>query len=373
MKILVLNAGSSSLKYRLFYEKKDVGGGIVESIGESGEAKDHMEALKLAETRLRSSGLIDRFDSLDAVGHRVVHGGDKFTEPVIVDTALIDALNGLKSLAPLHNPANIEGILTMQKIAPSVLQVAVFDTAFHQSMPKEAFLYAIPLELYQRYAIRRYGFHGISHSYVSKVAAGLLKKPLNRLNAITLHLGSGASVCAIKGGRSIDTSMGFTPLEGLVMGTRCGDLDPEIPLFLQKKGVDVEKILNEESGLKGLCGHSDMREVERLAEKKDKNAQMALELFARRVRKYIGAYFTLLKKVDALVFTAGIGENSTVIREMVCRGLNGLGIVLDMERNSRAETVISSDSSRTKIFVIHTDEELEIARQTEAFLSGNRL
>ncbi|BBG66118.1 acetate kinase [Hydrogenimonas sp.] len=374
MKVLVLNAGSSSLKYRLFVDEKQVAYGAVERIGESESGiKNHMEALKVVGKRLRSSGVVGSFDSLDAVGHRVVHGGEKFTDPVLVDEKVIEALRELIPLAPLHNPANIEGILTMRKIAPDVPQVAVFDTAFHQSMPKEAFLYAIPLELYSSYGIRRYGFHGTSHSYIFAEAAKLLGRPRESLNVITLHLGNGASACAIENGRSIDTSMGFTPLEGLVMGTRCGDLDPEIPLFLEEKGVDAGKILNKESGLKGLCGYNDMREVEKSAADKSAEAQTALKIYSRRVRKYIGAYFALLGRVDAVVFTAGIGENSPKIREMVCSGLENLGIELDMAKNRAGETDISKDTSRSRIFVIKTDEELQIARETEALLSDGRL
>ncbi len=372
MKILVLNAGSSSLKYKLFDGGKAVTGGEVERIGQSGGVKDHTEALAIAEKRLEKSGALLSFSSLDGVGHRVVHGGEKFTGPALVDDTLIERLKELIPLAPLHNPANIEGIVTMRRVVPHIPQVAVFDTAFHQSMPKEAFLYAIPLETYRRYGIRRYGFHGTSHHYVAKEAAKFLKKPLDELNIITLHIGNGASACAIEGGRSIDTSMGFTPLEGLVMGTRCGDLDPEIPLFLQKRGVDADALLNRESGLKGLCGESDMREVERLAAGGDQDAVTALELFARRIRKYIGAYAALLGRVDALVFTAGIGENSSVVRELSCMGLERFGIALDGGRNEEGRKEISAEGSSTKILVIPTDEELEIARETETLLNSLR-
>lgn len=373
MRVLVLNAGSSSLKYRLFDCEKEIGAGVVERIGEPGGVKDHMEALKIAQERLESDGALDSFDSLDAVGHRVVHGGERFTRPALVDEGLIEALEELVPLAPLHNPANIEGILTMRKIAPKTPQVAVFDTAFHQSMPKEAYLYAIPLEFYERYAIRRYGFHGASHAYVCKEAAKLLGRPPASLNMITLHLGNGASACAVEGGRSVDTSMGFTPLEGLVMGTRCGDIDPQIPLFLNEKGVDVQELLNRRSGLKGLCGHNDMREVLKLADEGCDDAKIALEIYTRRIRKYIGAYAALLGRVDALVFTAGIGEKSPEVRELSCRGLEGFGIEIDLSKNRAGETEISKEAGRVKIFVVKTDEELEIARQTEALLSDARL
>ncbi len=373
MKVLVLNAGSSSLKYRLFDAGREIGSGVIERIGEQGGVKDHMEALKIAQDRMGADGVLSSFDSLDAVGHRVVHGGEKFTQPAVVDDELIDVLKKLVPLAPLHNPANIEGILTMRKIAPKIPQVAVFDTAFHQSMPKESFLYAIPLELYDRYAIRRYGFHGTSHSYVCKEAAKLLGRPPESLNLITLHLGNGASACAVESGRSIDTSMGFTPLEGLVMGTRCGDIDPQIPLFLNGKGVDAEEVLNRRSGLKGLCGHNDMREVLKLADEGFADAKTALSIYTRRIRKYIGAYAALLGRVDAVVFTAGIGEKSPKVRELSCRGLEGFGIELDSTKNSTGEVEISIESGPVKIFVIKTDEELEIARQTEALLSDARL
>ncbi|WP_456403289.1 acetate/propionate family kinase [Hydrogenimonas sp.] len=373
MKILVLNAGSSSLKYAFFGGGRRLGGGVVERIGEKGGPKDHHEALGIAEKGLAKGALLNSFDELDAAGHRVVHGGERFTRPVRIDDAVIDAIRAVVPLAPLHNPANLEGIESMAAKVPSLPQVAVFDTAFHQTMAPEAYLYAIPRELYERYGIRRYGFHGTSHLHVAKRAAPILGRPLERLNLITLHLGNGASVCAIRNGRSIETSMGFTPLEGLVMGTRCGDLDPEIPLFLQRNGVDAEAVLNRRSGLKGLCGENDMRRIETMAESGDRRAREAMAIFARRVRKYIGAYSALLDGVDALVFTAGIGEHSARIRQMACRGLEHLGIELDEGRNEKGEETISTDRSRVGVLVLPTDEELEIARQTEAVLSRSRL
>lgn len=373
MKILVLNAGSSSLKYRLFSNREEAAGGVVERIGEPEGVKDHMEALKIAEREILSSGIVKRFGDLDGVGHRVVHGGERFSRAALIDSSVLEALKELVSLAPLHNRANIEGIETMKKLAPGVAQVAVFDTAFHQSLSEEAFLYAVPIEIYREFGVRRYGFHGTSHLYVAKEAAKLLGAPLKELNIITLHLGNGASACAIEGGRSVDTSMGFTPLEGLVMGTRCGDLDPHIPLFLQEKGLDAAKILNSESGLKGLCGRNDMREVERMAQEGDEKAILALKIFVRRVKKYIGAYSAILGRVDALVFTAGIGENSPLVRSLCCEGLEGLGFVLDEERNRNLRSVVSSQESSVKILVIQTDEELEIALQTEALLREDRL
>jgi len=370
VKTLVLNAGSSSLKYKLFIDGKDVAGGIVELVGGH---KEYKEALYEVERKILQSGRLDSFSSLDGVGHRVVHGGELFTFPTLVDESVVDRLRELIPLAPLHNPANIEGIVSMRELAPKVPQVAVFDTAFHHTMQREAYLYAIPLDLYRRYAIRRYGFHGTSHFYVAKEAAKVLKKPLDELNLITLHLGNGASVCAVENGKSVDTSMGFTPLEGLVMGTRCGDLDPEIPTFLQEMGIDVRSLLNKDSGLKGLCGRSDMRDVERMAADGDEDARTALKLYARRVCKYIGAYSILLGRIDALVFTAGVGENSPVVRDMICQGLRGMGIVLDRNRNGSGERIVSADDSEVEVLVVQTNEELEIARQTEALLSDNRL
>ncbi len=373
MKILVLNAGSSSLKYTLFKDGRELFRGMVAHIGEASGPKSHMEALKIAQKKIKESGAVETFERLDGVGHRVVHGGERFTEPTLVDETLIEELKELIPLAPLHNPANIEGIVTMGKIAPKIPQVAVFDTAFHQSMTKAAFLYAIPIEFYREHGVRRYGFHGTSHHYVAKEAAKLLKRPLEELNIITLHLGNGASACAIEGGKSVETSMGFTPLEGLVMGTRCGDLDPEIPLFLQEIGADVKDVLNYKSGLKGLCGSNDMRQVQKLAESGDEQAAVAIEIFTRRVKKYIGAYSALLGRVDALVFTAGIGEKSAYVRRLCCSGLDWLGFELDERENSKNSRVVSTEGSRVKILVIPTDEELEIALQTEAVLRDDRL
>ncbi len=373
MKILVLNAGSSSLKYTLFDDRETIVKGIVENICEKGEVKDHAKALEIVEKRVLETGGIRSFGELDGVGHRVVHGGERFTEPTLVDETLIEELKELIPLAPLHNPANIAGIESMLKLAPGFAQVAVFDTAFHQSMGEDAYLYAIPFELYEKYAIRRYGFHGTSHSYVAKEAAKLLKRPLEELNIITLHLGNGASACAIEGGRSVDTSMGFTPLEGLVMGTRCGDLDPEIPLFLQEIGVDPKDVLNYKSGLKGLCGRNDMRQIEKMAKKGNERASLAIDIFTRRIKKYIGAYTALLGRVEALVFTAGIGENSALIRKMCCAGLKDLGFEIDDTRNEKSESVVSTEKSRVKILVVPTDEELEISMQTEALLRDDRL
>ena len=309
---------------------------LIERIGEDGSAFSNFhEALKSVD--------ID-FSKLDAVGHRVVHGGEKFTEATLIDDEVLKAIEELRVLAPLHNPVNLEGILVAKEHAPTTPQIAVFDTAFHSSMPKEAYLYALDYEMYEKHSIRRYGFHGTSHSFVAKEAAKILEKDLSELNLITLHLGNGASVCAIENGKSIDTSMGFTPLEGLVMGSRCGDLDPAIVLYMQKElslsaeEVDIE--LNKNSGLLGICGLNDLREI---LNSSDKKAQLALSMMVRRIQKYIGAYMALLGRVDAIVFTGGIGENSPYIRDRV----------------------MSSELFKDiKSLVIKTDEELEIARET---------
>jgi acetate kinase len=368
MKILVLNSGSSSLKYKLFEGKRPLFEGLVERIGEADGVKDHHEALKEAEKKLVEGGHLRAFTELDGVGHRVVHGGERFVEPTLVDDEVIDAIRSLVPLAPLHNPANLQGIETMAKLAPHVPQVAVFDTAFHQTMPESAYLYAIPKALYEEHGVRRYGFHGTSHGYVAKKAAEVLGRPLSELKLVTLHLGNGASACAIEGGRSVDTSMGFTPLEGLVMGTRSGDLDPEIAILLQKKGMDADRVLNKESGLKGLCGDNDVRRIQERMASGDETAKRALEVYAHRIKRYIGAYMAVLGGADAIVFTAGVGEHSALVREMACAGLERLGVALDAERNEKGGTVVSRDGSAVKVLVLPTDEELEIATQTEKIL-----
>ncbi|BDY13865.1 acetate/propionate family kinase [Hydrogenimonas cancrithermarum] len=373
MKILVLNAGSSSLKYALYENLGKRVEGNIEHIGEPNGPKDHRTALFEIERELAGHGEIRAFDELDAVGHRVVHGGEKFVEPVQIDERVVEAIRALIPLAPLHNPANLQGIELMRKLIPDIPQVAVFDTAFHQSMEEEAYLYAIPLALYEKYGIRRYGFHGTSHAYVAKEAAKYLKRAPETLNLITLHLGNGASACAVQRGRSVDTSMGFTPLEGLVMGTRSGDIDPEIPIFMQKEGMDADRLLNKESGLKGLCGHNDVRTIEKMAKAGDKTSRTALKIFSRRIKKYIGAYTALLGNVDAVVFTGGIGEHSAMVRRMVCEGLEPLGICLDDTKNRKNVNIVSTEGSGVKILVIPTDEALEIARQTETVLSVHKL
>ena len=337
MKIAVINAGSSSLKFKLFdmQSKEILKSFNIEHIGEEGAAfSNHHEALESID--------ID-FSSLEAIGHRVVHGGEKFKESVLINTKVLEAIDKLSTLAPLHNPANLEGIIVAKKKAPNIPHIAVFDTAFHSNMPKEAYLYALDYEMYKKYKIRRYGFHGTSHAYVTKVAAGILNKEISKLNLITLHLGNGASACAIKKGKSIDTSMGFTPLEGLVMGSRSGDIDPSIVLYMQRElGLSVDEVdraLNKESGLLGICGDNDVRNI---IESEDENSKLALDMMIRRIQKYIGSYMALLGKVDAIVFTGGIGENSSYIRERVLE---------------------SQMFKEIKSLVIKTNEELEIANE----------
>lgn len=337
MKIAVLNSGSSSFKFKIFDmdTKELLSFASVQNIGEKGSLfQTHHEAIK-------SLGI--DFSSLGAVAHRVVHGGDTFKKAILIDQDVIDAIKIIIPLAPLHNPANLEGILVCKKKAPNTPQVAVFDTAFHSTMPKEAYLYALPLEMYETYKIRRYGFHGSSHSYVSKKASEILGKDLSELNLITLHLGNGASACAIENGKSIDTSMGFTPLEGLVMGSRCGDIDPAIVIYMQRElglsADEVDEVLNKKSGLLGICGANDVRILE---DAEDENSKLALDMMIRRIKKYVGAYMALLGRVDAIVFTGGIGEHSAFIKESVLKS--------EMFKNIRS-------------LVIETDEELEIAME----------
>jgi acetate kinase len=315
--------------------------------------------------------------AVGAIGHRVVHGGEQFRAPALVTDAVLDGIRRALPLAPLHNPANLLGIEVAREFAPGVPQVAVFDTAFHQSMPAHAYLYALPYELYEEHAVRRYGFHGTSHGFVARAAAGLLRRPLAELDLISVHLGNGASATAIQRGRSVDTSMGLTPLEGLVMGSRCGDIDPALVFYLARQTGqpyrDIEALLNTGSGLKGLCGHHDMREVLRRAGEGDERARLAVDLFCYRIRKYIGAYFAVLGRLDALVFTGGIGENQPGIRAQCCAGLDALGIRIDAQRNTAPDTAVrevQAGAAGVRVLVIPTNEELEIARQTLETLEG---
>lgn len=316
-------------------------------------------------------GAIKSLDEIAAVGHRVVHGGESFSKSVIIDEDVMKAIEENVEIAPLHNPPNIMGIRACQKLLPNIKQVVVFDTAYHQTMPDESYIYALPYEYYEKYKVRRYGFHGTSHAYVAHRAAEMLDIDFDKVNLITCHLGNGASLTAIKGGKSIDTSMGFTPLEGLIMGTRSGDLDPAIlPYIMQKENLnsdEMNNVLNKNSGVYGISGvSSDFRDIEEAQEKGNKRADLALRAYAHRVRKYIGAYFTELDHVDGIVFTAGLGENSPEMRESICKGLEILGIKIDTQKNNvrGKDTVISADDSKVKVLVIPTNEELMIARDT---------
>ena len=393
MTILVLNAGSSSLKWKLYSLKTEtlLASGLIEGIGETKgkvhlETKGHksMKELPLKEHRtafthlfesFRSHQIIDLEHDLDGIGHRVVHGGERFTRPTHIDGHNIEALRALNTLAPLHNPSNLLGIETTMALAPHIPNIAIFDTAFHSTLPPQAYRYALPASLYEDDKIRRYGFHGTSHHYVALQAAILSQRPLHTLNLITLHLGNGASACAIKEGQSVDTSMGFTPLEGLVMGTRSGDIDPAIiPYIMQKHQLsaeEVQQLLNRESGLKGLCGDNDLRHIIGRAQEGDSDAQMALEIFCYRIKKYIGSYIAILGRLDAIVFTGGIGEHAPSVRQMILHGLDdAFGIVLDEEKNHRAkEQLIHTPSSRCRLLVIETNEELQIALESAEHLA----
>jgi acetate kinase len=379
-KILVLNSGSSSIKYRLFdmaQDRRVLASGLIERIGErpggTGQPSipDHREAMAEIVRRLEASGDLADERDLSAIGHRVVHGGEAFSAAVVVDEVVIEAIREAVPLAPLHNPPNLLGLEVCRERWPEVPQVAVFDTAFHQTLPPEAYRYALPEDCYSRFRIRRYGFHGTSFAYLAKRVAAHLGRPPESLNLIALHLGNGASACAIRGGRSVDTSMGLTPLAGLMMGTRCGDLDPGVVLhLLEEIGLpveDVARLLNKDSGLKGVAGSNDMRDVLTRAAGGDERARLAIAMYGYRLRKYIGAYFAVLGRVDALAFTGGIGEHAAPIRREVCDPLGHFGIALDHGANESAGggiAEIQASGAAVKILVVPADEELEIARQT---------
>jgi acetate kinase len=392
MKTLVINAGSSSLKCQYFIDGTSVVTVLIEQIGtvqshaqlhyktelisHTTAVSNHHEALTLLISLFKEAKVLHSFEELDAVGHRVVHGGDRFSAPTHITQAVIDEIQRVTPLAPLHNPANLEAIRAFASSFPKLPQVAIFDTAFHQSMPEYASDYAIPLALKTEYHIRRYGFHGISHSYLTKEAAEFLNIPRKSISLITLHLGNGASATAIKDGQSVDTSMGLTPLEGLVMGSRSGNIDPAVIPYLVREGYTIEEVdtlLNKESGLKGLYGTNDMREITAAAKKKDPQALLALQIYTYRICKYIGSYAAILGKIDAIVFSGGIGENSSTIREMVCEKLQDfLGIEIDREKNeteSQINRAIHKEISPIALLVIPTNEELEIARQTEKLIT----
>lgn len=395
MKVLVLNCGSSSIKYQFFDTVQQVAlaKGLVERIGMSGavlnhsradgdnvrivgEILDHTTGIEyvLAVMLSKNHGVIEDKEDIDAVGHRVVHGGETFKSSVLINDEVMKALQDNVEIAPLHNPPNIKGIQAVSRILPNVPQCAIFDTAFHSEMPPHAYLYGLPYELYKRHHIRRYGFHGTSHRFVSEMAAKELGKPLQELKIITTHLGNGCSIAAVDKGVSIDTSMGFTPLEGLLMGTRSGDIDPQVILYIMgKEGLtlsEMNTLLNKHSGLIGVSGESsDMREIIASMEVGNKRSKFAYDIFVYRIKKYIGAYIAAMGGCDAVVFTGGIGENAADIRKSVCDGMEFLGMDLDEERSSKKEILISKDSSRIKIFRIPTNEELVIALDTEKIAS----
>jgi acetate kinase len=398
MKILVINCGSSSLKYQLIdmTDESVLAKGLVERIGIEGSVlthkptnkdkaiiqqpmKDHKDAIKLVLDALVDPvhGVIKSMREVSAVGHRVVHGGEKYAKSMLIDDSVMKALEECTKLAPLHNPPNIIGINACKALMPGVPMVAVFDTAFHQTMPKKSYIYALPYELYEKYGVRRYGFHGTSHKYVSGLCAKMMNKSLEDLKIITCHLGNGASVAAVCKGKVLDTSMGFTPLEGLVMGTRCGDMDPAIVTFLEEEAgmssKEVNNLMNKQSGVLGISGvSSDFRDIEGAAEKGNERAALALDVFHYRVRKYIGAYAAAMGGVDAIVFTAGLGENSADSRKEICKGLEFLGVRIDDEKNSQRgkQIDISAKGASVRTFVIPTNEELMIAKDTRDIVSS---
>ena len=395
MNILVINCGSSSLKYQLINSETEgvLAKGLCERIGidgmltyqpEGGEKEKseiamptHTEAINavLAALTNEKSGVIKSLSEVGAVGHRVVHGGEKFTSSCLINDESMKAIEECNDLAPLHNPANLIGIRACQELMPGVPMVAVFDTAFHQTMPDVAYTYGIPYEYYEKYKVRRYGFHGTSHSYVSKRTAEIVGKPYDQMKIIVCHLGNGASISAVNCGKSVDTSMGLTPLEGLVMGTRSGDLDPaNIDFVGKKEGLSLDEmneVLNKKSGMLGISGvSSDGRDLEAAAESGNKRAQLALDVFDYRVIKYIGAYAAAMNGVDAIAFTAGIGENNIKMRKDVCSSLTYLGVKLDEEKNNvrGEERIISADDSKVQVLLVPTNEELAIARETLALV-----
>ncbi|BAU86188.1 acetate kinase [Streptomyces laurentii] len=405
-RVLVLNSGSSSVKYQLLdmADGERLAVGLVERIGEEtsrlvhtplrpahgegtgmkretvGPIADHEAALKAVAAELAADGLGLDSPDLAVIGHRVVHGGLRFTEPTVIDEDVCAEIERLVPVAPLHNPANLLGIRTTMAMRPDLPQVAVFDTAFHTTMPEAAARYAIDTEIADAHRIRRYGFHGTSHAYVSRETARLLGRDPADVNVIVLHLGNGASASAVAGGRCVDTSMGLTPLEGLVMGTRSGDIDPAVTFHLMRNAdmsaEDVDALLNKKSGLVGLCGDNDMREIRRRIDAGDARAALAFDVYIHRLRKYIGAYYAVLGRVDAVAFTAGVGENAAPVREAALAGLTSLGLAVDPERNAQRSAgarIVSPDGARVAVAVVPTDEELEIARQSYALVRRERV
>lgn len=397
MKILALNCGSSSVKYQLYDTNTGrlLAKGALERIGFVGtfiihqtehqkhrlecDCANHKDAIFTVFKFLTDEefGVISELNQIDAVGHRIVHGGELFNKSVLVDDEVINAIDSLSSLAPLHNPPNLAGITAIKSLLPDVPQVAVFDTAFHQTMPPTAYLYAIPMKWYEKYGVRKYGFHGTSHLYVSRRAAKLLNKDIKDTKLISLHIGNGVSVTAVSGGKSIDTSMGFTPLDGAVMGTRSGSIDPAVVLFMiDKEGFsseEVNTVLNKRSGVLGITGrYTDRRDIARVAKEGDKLCNLSMDIESYRLKKLIGEYYAVLGGLDAVIFTAGVGENSSIARKMVCEGLEHFGINIDNDKNEAAhsEADISKDNSPVKIFLIPTNEELVIIEDVKAILEG---
>ena len=397
MKILVVNCGSSSLKYQLFdmTDESVLAKGLVERIGIDGarikhtktgmdgvikntDIPNHKVAFKVVVEALldENHGVLKSLDELSAVGHRVVHAGEKYAGSVMITQGVIDALEECVPLAPLHNPANLMGIYAVTEALPNIPQTGVFDTAFHQTMPGYAYMYGVPYHYYEKYKVRRYGFHGTSHYYVSQKAAEILGKPVESLNIVTCHMGNGSSITAVKGGKSVDTSMGFSPLPGVLMGTRCGDVDALLVAYLaEQEGIDdkaMSHVLNKESGLLGISGvSSDLRDIEEAADNGNQRAKLAEDMLYYGVKKYIGSYAAAMGGMDVLVFTAGIGENSARARENICKGLEFMGVKLDGEKNKVRckECVISTDDSKVQVLVVPTDEELVIARDTKRLIS----
>ncbi|PSL44566.1 acetate kinase [Salsuginibacillus halophilus] len=388
--IIAINAGSSSLKFQLLQmpEENVITKGVIERIGLDGpelslevdgekkkeflDITNHADAVKSLLEALKQYQVIDSLDEIDGIGHRVVHGGEKFADSVLITDEVIEGIKAVSELAPLHNPANLTGIEAFREVLPNVPAVAVFDTAFHQTMPKERYLYSIPYEYYENYGIRKYGFHGTSHKYVTQRAAEMLDRPAESLKLISCHVGNGASVTAVDGGESIDTSMGFTPLAGVTMGTRSGNIDPALIPFMMEKteqsAEEVVNVLNKQSGMLGLTGiSSDLRDIEDRAAEGDETARVALDIFTSRLHKYIGSYAASMNGVDAVIFTAGVGENSDVVREKVMTGLEFMGVHFDAAKNQvrGREAEITKDDSPVKGLIIPTNEEVMIARDTE--------
>ena len=400
MKVLVLNCGSSSIKYKIYeygQSAESIAKGVIERIGLSGptidcscsladgerclhqevlqdpgklDVSDHSDAINTICEILKSDacGIVNDLSEIEGIGHRVVHGGEEFAGSTIIDTQVLEGVRKCAKLAPLHNPPAILGIEACAKLFKNTPQVAVFDTAFHHTIPQNAYMYGLPMDFYKTHGIRKYGFHGTSHRYVSRKAIEMLDKPAEKTKIITCHLGNGCSITAVKGGKSVDTSMGLTPLEGVMMGTRSGDMDPAIPLFLIKElgmsADEVEKTLNKQSGFRGVCGKADVRDIERLAAEGDEDCALALNMFSYRVARYIGSYAMVMNGVDAIVFTGGIGEHGAAMRRRILQNASFLGLDIDPDKNERSDADITTDGSKVRVFVIPTDEEWVIASDT---------